>query len=170
MFVPPDQVQRLSFKGFTLRTDGCDDADEYVDSAIRRLPAEHNLVEAVAALVAAASEAIGDFETSLLRFAELAVICSSPSGRATIGKIKFVRYVPASAARGRQTTQDKDVRSYPDSGIHQDRKAFGSAVMMLGMAFREGGMRYSSWRQAYIAALKTTGARASGQSNRDKVG
>jgi len=155
VFEPPDRPRTISFRGFKLHDGGASDASTFLDRAIASLPPTHNFIEALAALIADASRPVEDFEAFLKRFARIGVTCSSPSGRATIGGTRFVRYLIPIVVPANETPESWEERQYFLSGIHQDRKAYGSAVMLLGAAFRENGPSYATAYEAYLAGYGT---------------
>jgi hypothetical protein len=130
LFVP--QISRLQ------------DAAKHRDIAIASLPATHNFIDGLAALIADASGPIDDFQLFVTRFSKLGISCSSPVGQASLGN--FARYsVPV----------EPTPNQYFFYGIHQDRKVAGTAIMLLGAAFRDNGPRYANAYEAHLAGYGT---------------
>jgi hypothetical protein len=155
IFEPPDRPRYFSLGGIRMRDDPDSDAAKRIDSAIMNLPTAHNLVDALAAIIRDASKPIDDFQSFLKRFGKLGVSCSSPSGKARIGEVTFVGYsvprdIPANVPR-----ESSEERQYCASGIRQDRMVPGTAVMLLGAAFRDNGLRYANADEAYLAGYGT---------------
>jgi hypothetical protein len=148
-FEPPDRPKDVWFGGSKLRLDGA--PVQQFDPIIMSLPHTHNFIEGLAALIADASRPIEDLQSFLKRFANLGVSCSSPSGRATIGGVRFVSYAAPIRAPTNWTREEWQESQYYASGIHQERKAYGSALMLVGAAFRENGPRYANAYEAYLA-------------------
>ena len=148
-----DKPTYIYIAGAKLRLEGDPEALEF-DSAIARLPLNHNIIEALAALIHEASQPIEDLQSFFDRFAELGVSCSSPSACAKIGGDRYIRYSPVEESQN-QTPRNWDERHYYAWGVQQERSAHGSAIMLLGAAFRENGLRYSNAYEAYLAGYGT---------------
>jgi hypothetical protein len=101
------------------------------DPAVTALPPDHNFLRGLAALIADASAPIDDQGKYEQRFASLSVTCEIPLGRAAIGG-SLVRaiYVPKDAP--------EPTAAY--YGIRQRREVSGAAIVLLGQAFRDGGL------------------------------
>jgi hypothetical protein len=123
------------------------------DSSIYDLPLGHCFIEALAAVIADASLPIDEFGAFLGRFSELWVSCSSPSGRACIGSAIYEQPEPTIGDPGWAAWAE---RRYFGSGIHQERTVYGSAIMLLGTAFRDNGPRYANAKEAYAARYGAT--------------
>jgi hypothetical protein len=141
VFEPPDRPRTISFRGFKLHDGGASDASTFLDRAIASLPPTHNFIEALAALIADASRPVEDFEAFLKRFARIGVTCSSPSGRATIGGTRFVRYlIPIVGASKR------DARKLGRTPIFPFRHSSGpEGIRIRGHAF--GGGLPGEWSE-----------------------
>jgi len=151
IFEPPERPRQFLIGGFKARDDEYSEAAKPVDRAISRLPPAHNLVEALAAIISDASTPIDDFELFLKRFGKLGVSCISPSGKARIGGVTFVSYsVPRDLPR-----LAWEELQYCASGIRQERVIPGTAIMLLGAAFRDNGLRYAAAYEAYMAGYGT---------------
>jgi hypothetical protein len=134
------------------RFDKLQDTAKFRDVAITRLPTTHNFIEGLAAVIADASLPIDDFQLFLTRFSNLGVSCSAPVAYATLGN--FATYsVPTKIAP--KPTPKSEERKYYTSGIHQDRRVAGTAIMLLGAAFRDNGPRYTNAYEAYLAGYGT---------------
>jgi hypothetical protein len=137
LFVP--QISRLQ------------DAAKHRDIAIASLPATHNFIDGLAALIADASGPIDDFQLFVTRFSKLGISCSSPVGQASLGN--FARYSVPVEPTPNQAPKLADI--YFFYGIHQDRKVAGTAIMVLGAAFRDNGPRYANAYEAHLAGYGT---------------
>jgi hypothetical protein len=163
------QFERATFQGKHGQLGGAEvhigGVPQEFDSAIARLPLNHNLIEALAALIEDASKPIEDLPSFLERFAQFNVSCSSPAGHAKVGDVIFAKYapteVPATITRessgvGRLLLSPKlDESRYFALGVRQERSAPGAAIMLVGAAFRENGLRYANAREAYLAGYGT---------------
>jgi hypothetical protein len=149
IFEPPDRPKVIDFRGYKLGVDA--DTQIEMDSAIASLPHTHNFIEALAALIADASRPIENLQVFLNRFVRLGVSCSSPSGRATIGEIRFLGYAVPTEEPTNSSPEAWRERQYYASGIRQERRVSGTAIMLLGAAFRENGPRYADAHEAYRA-------------------
>lgn len=151
IFEPPDKPNYTLFRGIKLHYDGENDVGQF-DPTIMGLPLKHNFVEGVAALIADASRPIENLRSFLDRFATLNLRCSSPSGRATIGGALTYTASPGAPST---TPEEWEESQYYRTGIEQERQAYGSALMLLGAAFRENGLHYSNAYEAYLAGYGT---------------
>jgi hypothetical protein len=118
------------------------------DPVIDGLPPDHNFIEGVAALIEEASGPVGDRAEYRERFANIFIRCeSSPFLRGSIGSKRVVaRYRPKEGADkkagGAETSElGKYAAIY---GVFQERRAPGSAMILLGRAFREDGLNFKS--------------------------
>jgi hypothetical protein len=137
------------------------DALEDVDPAIRRLPDGHNLVEGLAAVITEASLPIDDLQGYLRRFSHLGVSCNS-NGYGGIGGLRghATYLLPHRDYRPRKISpKDWEEREYSAHGVDQDRRVRGTAVMLLGSAFRDNGLQFSNPREAYLAGYGTKPAK-----------
>jgi hypothetical protein len=143
---------------------------EGVDAAIKNLPSGHNFIEALAGVIADASLTITDLPSFLKRFGDLSVSCSTPFAAAAIGGLAagIAHYSVPHREIGNRTAQESEEFGPYLSGIHQDRRVFGTAIMLLGSAFREGKPRYANARKAYLAGFGTTSKKAS-TSSKQKI-
>jgi hypothetical protein len=145
------------------------DSRSFSDPAITALAPDHNFVQAIASLISHASAPVADLDLHLVRFSEISIECNSPFIRAHIGKVGG-----GSAAYGRPTpktaptplTQPRHERYAQYYGILQRRSFYGSAIMLLGKAFRDGGLPFKSAKDA-IDAL--TGKKVATKSRRKVV-
>jgi hypothetical protein len=127
------------------------DRKVFSDPAVTALAPEHNFLRALAAVIADASAANDDLDSYFRRFAPIHVTCEIPAGRATISRFRDLAgaiYVP----------KDSPEPNAPDGhwhGIRQQREVRGTAIILLGRAFRDNGLpvkRMSIWqaiRQRY---------------------
>ena len=108
---------------------------------IRAYPLKHNFVEVVAQLIKLASEPIADLETFAKEFAPYNIACSSDRA-----SIKYVEeFFPFRPQPFPNPADERGKRRY---GIRQQRDIPGTAIMLLGRAFRENGLNYSSTKEA----------------------
>jgi len=109
---------------------------------------KHNFVEAVAQLVKFASEPITDPETLLKQFARLKIAWSSNG--ASIGHFAKVVYFasPYTDVDYEEEFMDEHELIKRTYGIRQLRAITGTAIMLLGRAFRENGLNFSSTKEA----------------------
>jgi hypothetical protein len=130
------------------------------DQAILSLPADHNLVDAIAALISDASLPAADIEQYLKRFAPLVVTCETPWTSADIyrmGQGSIARYYQVSRS---SSSKDADKPMPPRHeryasvfGLRQRRDAYGTAIILLGKAFRDDGLDFETPRDAMYALL-----------------
>ena len=129
----------------------------FSDPAVLALPPDHNLVDAIAALIGDASRPPVDQVQYLQRFASLMVTCETPWARADI--THFERPITtAHYRRPSRPSSGADVPFIPDPpvyqmymhayGVRQRRAATGSAIILLGKAFREDGLDFETPREA----------------------
>jgi hypothetical protein len=136
--------------GFKFRDEPDHDASEGIDNAILSLPPTHNLIDALVAVIREASMPIDDCKSFLNRFGKLGVSCSSPSGEAKIGEDPFVAYsVPRTNSANLPRGWGEE-RKYYAWGIRQQRLIPGTAIMLLGAAFRDNGLRYANAYEAFL--------------------
>jgi hypothetical protein len=140
----------------------------FSDPAIETLPEKHNFVEAIASLISDASHPVEDLDQYLKRFAELIVDCENRGlNMARIGKIGTVG---GSASYGPLHDRiTKAPRPVPEPlpepprykryariyGISQRRSTYGTAIMLLGKAFRDGGLPFETTEDALDALLES---------------
>jgi hypothetical protein len=80
----------------------------------------------------------------------------TPSATAAIGGLRgLATYSVPDRERHNWTAQELEELDYCKSGIHQSRNVAGTAIMLLGSAFREGGPRYVNAREAYLEGYGT---------------
>jgi hypothetical protein len=118
------------------------------DPVIDRLPQDHNFIEGVAAFIEEASRPIGDRAQYLERFANIFIGCEScPFLCGSISrKGDVARYTPKEGVdekpRGAEASElGKYAGIY---GVFQERSVPGSAIILLGRAFREDGLNFKS--------------------------
>jgi hypothetical protein len=140
---------------------------KFSDQAVEALPAKHNFVQAIASLISDASLPIEDLDQYLQRFAELIVDCDNRYPTvARIGKMgayggdysyerNLHRRPTKASSKARETSAEpprykRYARYY---GISQRRSVFGSAIMLLGKAFRDDGLPFETTRDAIDALV-----------------
>lgn len=130
--------------------------ETFSDPALDVLPDNHNFVEGIAALIGDASRPVGD-DNYLRRFVPMVIDCdNSGYSAAHIGRYGG----PGSVAYRRRLIQSEKktkvlaeprpyhVRYAWSYGIQQKRHVTGTAIMLLGKAFRDGGLPFDSTRDA----------------------
>jgi hypothetical protein len=128
---------------------------ERADIAISSLPAGHNFIEGLAAVIAAASEPIDDLQGYLKRFGDSGVVCNFGGSGAIGGLSGRANYHAPWEPTPKLTPQEWEERRYCQSGISQTRIVPGSTIMLLGAAFRDDGLRYANPREAYLDGYGT---------------
>jgi hypothetical protein len=151
IFEEPDRPRHFLLHGIRVRDEPDPDAAKRIDSSILNLPPTHNLIDALAAIIRDASRPIDDCRLFLKRFGKLGVSCSSPSGTARIGEVTFVGYSARREVTANLPPELWEEREYYASGIRQERMVSGTAIMLLGVAFRDNGLRYANPYEAYLA-------------------
>jgi hypothetical protein len=137
------------------------DTKKFDDVAISGLPANHNFIQAVASLISDASLPLGDPDQYLQRFAELCVECDSRFvtariarvGSAILGGARYERQKPATKAKPSSLPRHQLFAHL--FGIRQRREVTGSAIMLMGKAFRDGGLPFDTTSEALDALLGT---------------
>jgi hypothetical protein len=132
---------------------GVHSTEKFADPAVMGLPQEHNFVDAIASLIRDASDSVGDFERYLQRFAPMHIGCEFPWVRATIGHYADLgsnaSYAPEiSSNKAKRDDLPLHLRYSTLYGIKQERQATGTALIVLGMAFRENGLNFASTKEA----------------------
>jgi hypothetical protein len=159
IFVPPETREEREARarryGHPIRQD-MDDPEQKVDIVIRNLPKNHNFIEGLAAVIAEASKPIDDLQAYLKRFSNLGLSCSTFAGCSIGGMRGFATYSePRDDLPLKLTPQEWEERDYCRSGISQTRSVPGTAIMLLGAAFRDNGLQYANAREAYLAGYGT---------------
>ncbi len=190
MFVPPNTLAAVQAAH---RAEGdFEDPDFVLHDAeaenirnlpILRLSEKHNFVEAVAELIAGASAPVerDQLDQYLRLYAGLHIVCQAPDIFGWIGRIEpesshsALIYEPASrslsAALRREdkprwpASDDRYLRYLTLQGIYQNRSFHGSAILLLGRAFRKNGLPFKTTQEA-IADLSQGGA---GKTNKKKL-
>jgi hypothetical protein len=132
------------------------DREKFSDPAIMTLPPTHNFVDAIASLIGDASAPISNLDNYLKRFAPLFISCEAPWSEANIVHMDFMgssasyRKEPATGGRAASLLKERPrhERYAGYYGIIQKREVYGSAIMLLGRAFREDGLNFASTREA----------------------
>src|SRR6266700_4556589 len=137
-----------------------DDEEKFFDLAIMSLPKSHNFIEALAALITHASGPLhaGELDQLKKRFAAVIINCEMPYVSASIGRIgtagsaRYRFHEPTSKpqAQKREPKLEKHDLYFKFYGIQQRRSVYGSAIMLLGRAFREGGLSFGTTREAML--------------------
>jgi hypothetical protein len=124
---------------------------------IRNLPKGHNLIDGLAAVIADASRPIDDLQAYLKRVGRVDIICESAPGLAAggLGAIAIYRRHADRREWEEMSPLEFSDSQYWQSGVSQTRSAPGSAIMLLGAAFRDNGLRYANAREAYRAGYGT---------------
>jgi len=135
--------------------------EEFSDQAITTLPPNHNFVDAIASLIGDASGPVASLDGCLRRFAPLMISCQSPWGNASIGHMEMRGhasyqedrekriYAPLQKeGREKRPLHERYAKIY---GITQRRDAQGTAIILLGHAFREDGLDFTSTKAALEA-------------------
>jgi hypothetical protein len=169
-FYPPQSLAELlaaaRCQGVTVPGDEYHepDTEKFFDMAIMSLPQDHNFVEGLAALI---SDAGGPLQADQLdkyqrRFAEVIISCEAPYIGASIGRMGrgsvYYRTVFAPLSNAQKQAKEKLDRKREKEdrykrytrvyGIRQRREVFGTAIMLLGRAFRENGLSFSTTKEA----------------------
>jgi hypothetical protein len=130
---------------------------EPLDPAIEALPQTHNFIECVAALISDASSPVEDIEWHLQRYAEMVITCGShlASIRYARGwRVAEYKRPPRKASTKKPERDEPDYRTYARFyGVSQERMAFGSAIILLGKAFRDNGLPFETTVDALNAML-----------------
>ena len=150
---------------------GVHSTEKFADPAVMGLPQEHNFVDAIASLIRDASDPVGDLERYLQRFAPMHIGCEFPWVRATIGHYADLgsnaRYAPEiSSNKAKRNDLPLHLRYSTRYGITQERQATGTALILLGLAFRENGLDSTSTEKA----LSDFYSRATARSARKRAG
>jgi hypothetical protein len=138
----------------------------FSDPAITALPLVHSFVQALEALLVEASAPLSNLDDFLRRFAPMAVSCEVPRMLAHIGRVGELgsaRYViPVRTATEQPSSENEPVYKFflHRFGIKQDRVISGTAIMLLGMAFRGDGLPFKTPKAAMDALLGTKKAPA----------
>jgi hypothetical protein len=142
------------------------DAEDVLDLPIFHLPKQHNFVEAVAELIARASDPVPqDFDQYLRQFADLQIACVAPEVYGRIARLRpesdsAIVYEPADRSPSAALRNEGEPRSPAIDdrykrylllqGIHQYRSVCGNVIMLLGRAFREGGLTFKTTKAALL--------------------
>jgi hypothetical protein len=164
-----DSVQTVKIFEKAIVSPGPDRSGGVADIAIQKLPTGHNLIEGLAAVIAEASQPIDDLQTYLKRFCQAGVICTS-GGFGVIGGLGgLANYHGARGPSPDLGPQEREEQDYcQPSGISQTRLVAGTAVMLLGAAFRDNGLRYANPRAAYLDGYGTKGDTAKKPAKKSK--
>jgi hypothetical protein len=133
---------------------------EFSDPAIDALPQTHNFIEGIAALISDASAPIEDSDRYLRRFAEIYIECGpglfwAIIGRIWAGRVKYEWSCPKASTDEEEAEMfvPRYQRYATHYGIKQRRDVFGSAIMLLGKAFRDDGLPFETTKDALDALL-----------------
>jgi hypothetical protein len=159
-FDPPESDAELEAAGMKVPEKPW--REKWFDPAILALPPDHNPIDAIAALISDASLPVTDTEEYLKRFAPVVINCETPWINA---RISHMDHLGSSAVYRRQAVYKKPEKVSSESqyaimprhvryvriyGIKQERDAYGTAIMLLGRAFRENGLRFKNAKAALI--------------------
>lgn len=138
--------------------------EKFSDPAVMGLGPQHNFVEAIASLIAEASSPINDCEQYLERFAPIWILCEWPWASANISHWGFkgsragyrlpFKASPKKSAQGREETP-LYARYAARYGVTQRREATGTAIILLGRAFRENGLNFKTTKDAVADLLRS---------------
>jgi hypothetical protein len=126
-------------------------ASKFSDPAITALPPDHNLIDALAALISDASLPVTNLDDHIERFATLLITCHSPVVEASIGRIGQ-RAGSAYYRLAKYPAQPAYAEYY---GMKQSRAVAGLAIMLLGRAFRENGLNSASTKEELADFLRS---------------
>ena len=142
------------------------DATDVLDLPIFRLPPKHNFVEAVAELIAGASDPVPqEFDQHLQQFADLQIVCVAPEIYGRITRLRpesdsAIIYEPPARSKSAAlrnegvppspAIDDRYKRYLMLQGIHQYRSVCGNVILLLGRAFREGGLHFKTTKAALL--------------------
>jgi hypothetical protein len=147
--------------------------EKFADVAIMSLPPQHNFVDAIASLIRDASDPVGDLEQYLKRFALMHIHAELPWVRATIGHYDYggsrANYERPPQPSSSKTARDDLPLHFALSeryGITQQREAKGTALMLLGRAFREKGINSASTKEALSDLHSQLAGRSAGKQAR----
>jgi hypothetical protein len=153
-------------QGFKISDTDIADLNRKADPAIDALPQAHNFIEGVAAVISAASYPIEDLDLHLQRFAEMWIECDSLYTSATIAWLNqaSARYqrelAPSKKSGPEQPEMPRHQRWARYYGVRQRRNIYGSAIMLLGKAFRDNGLPFETTRDALKALLGSKPAKS----------
>jgi hypothetical protein len=126
--------------------------EKWSDPAVTSLPLEHNFIDALSSLIKAASEPIKNLDETIERFAPLRIWLVTPQIEARIDHQVLSRGVRGSAFYHGRSSQNPlghgKHGKYYRYGIKQKREVFGTAIMLLGRAFREGSLNFANTGEA----------------------
>jgi hypothetical protein len=144
------------------------DAEALSGLAIMDLPEEHNFIEGVAALIASASGPLQQEHPALWvrKFENIEILCRAPDVAGRIGYFESpsaALYTTSPLARSvAEDVEADDPRKI--HGIQQTRLVLGSTLLLLGRAFREGGLPID-----VAAALQDLSRASVGKPNKRKA-
>jgi hypothetical protein len=110
--------------------------------AMEQLPKRHSFVGALASII----KAVSADEVEAADWLDARISCETPIGRASIilASGKLYSYGPPV----------KLERQWQENlGIHQERQIYGPTMLLIGLAFRENGLKYATARKAMEAIL-----------------
>jgi hypothetical protein len=127
----------------------------FPDEAITALPADHSFVQALESLITSASAPFNNLDAYLRRFALVTIECGVPIIQGRIGRVgnrcESLYAIPK--PKKRYTAGPEIWRIFANRvGVAQRRSATGTAIMLLGKAFRDNGLPFEKTREA-LAAL-----------------
>jgi hypothetical protein len=144
--------------------------------AIMGLPPQHSFIEGLAGLISGAGgpPPSGNPELLLQQFAQWKVECQVP-GRSFIGPLRYTRKMSRSEEQEMVASFEDYVMgedSYKNyyrfySGILQTRTVYGPAIVLLGHAFRENGLPFTTTREAIDNLLQAVGGKKRKPSTRN---
>jgi hypothetical protein len=164
-FIPPrsdaEQLAMLQARGAPMPEKfkaQMSSTEKFSDQAIMALPSNHNFVDAIAALIGDASAPVSNLDEHLRRFAPLIISCDSPWWSASIGHMaapSSAHYRVRNFGKGKPSSAPLQEERPPvheryakQSGITQKRTILGTAIILLGHAFRKDGLDFASTKAA----------------------
>jgi hypothetical protein len=138
------------------------DYKEPSEPSIAALPRDHNIIEAVAALIEAANAPMTNKDEYLARFGPLTVRCSTPRWAKIRREDKRQEYFSYADERSYSKTSpgwfdpnalfDVPYRRFAIMyGMDQTRHIYGASLILIAQAFRENGLRFKNAREALNA-------------------
>ncbi len=117
-------------------------AMDWSDISMAHIPKRHSFVGALASII----KAVSADEVEAADWLDARISCETPIGRASIilASGKLYSYGPPV----------KLERQWQENlGIHQERQIYGPTMLLIGLAFRENGLKYATARKAMEAIL-----------------
>jgi hypothetical protein len=119
----------------------------FSDETLAALPADHNFIQALEALITRASAPPDTLDDFLEQLASMTIFCAAPSTKGEIGRTGDVGSAEYRLLPGAEPQAGSQM-----PGITQARTTTGTAIMLLGKAFRDNGLPLAAAKKA-VAAL-----------------